>query len=50
MFYELIYGIRNYHVLWRFKKELKLLDIDSSFIKLNRDFFKIEILLFNKKH
>jgi hypothetical protein len=40
-FYELIYGMRKYHILWRFRKELKLLGIDSSFIKINRDFAKL---------
>jgi IS4 transposase len=33
--------MRKYHILWRFRKELKLLGIDSSFIKINRDFAKL---------
>ena len=41
LFYELIYSMRKYHILWRFRKELKLLGIDSSFIKLNRDFSRL---------
>jgi hypothetical protein len=40
-FYELIYSMRKYHILWRFKRELKILGVDSSFIKINRDFAKL---------
>jgi hypothetical protein len=37
-FYELIYSMRKYHILWKFKRELKILGIDSSFVKINRYF------------
>lgn len=37
-FYELIYSMRKYHILWKFKRKLKILGIDSSFIKINRYF------------
>lgn len=40
-FYELVYSMRKYHILWKFKKAFKILGIDSSFIKINRDFARL---------
>ncbi len=40
-FYELVYSMRKYHILWKFRKVFKILGIDSSFIKINRDFARL---------
>jgi len=41
IFYELIYSMRKYHILWKFRKAFKILGIDSSFIKINRYFARM---------
>lgn len=41
LFYELIYSMRKYHILWKFRREFRLLGIDSTFIKSNREFARL---------
>lgn len=38
VFNDLIYSMRKHHVLWRFKKDFKVLGLDSSFIILKNVF------------
>lgn len=38
VFHDLIYSMRKHHVLWRFKKNFKILGLDSSFIILKNVF------------
>lgn len=41
VFTDLIKSTKKHHKLWRFKRELKLLGLDSSFVKMKTSFSKI---------